>query len=415
MKVSRTIELDLLVVGGGIQGLTLLHHYTAEQRGSAVLVSRDELGKGETLHSHGYLHRGYFLPPDKALLIDDFVESFDWWDCWMRRHGIEYEDDASILFDLPEEQYEATTGIWAEAGLRFEPVAPLPEALQGGSYARPDHGRRLVRIHDRLIPAWRIVETMSEPLQSSLLQGEVTEISWDPGANRIVDCVVSTPEETIRFRPGCLVLATGRDTQRLLKKITGPDGARPLREELQSLNRIRDVPMILIKGTSLPALSGWFFPGCPITMMSHPMENGERMWVVTLLEGHRTVREDFEDRAGVVDEPTIRRTLKTLEDMIPELKSRSAELQLSSYVGSKIDHPEGISTWLIGDGGIENLRFVWPVLWGLAHSASRELIRGMPEPAFPRGTAESRLPTGVEVGEEYRLSLSRDWRALEDW
>ena len=66
MKVSRTIELDLLVVGGGIQGLTLLHHYTEEQQGSAILVSRDALGKGETLHSHGYLHRGYFLPPDES-------------------------------------------------------------------------------------------------------------------------------------------------------------------------------------------------------------------------------------------------------------------------------------------------------------------------------------------------------------
>ena len=227
MKVSRTIELDLLVVGGGIQGLTLLHHYTEEQQGSAILVSRDALGKGETLHSHGYLHRGYFLPPDKASLINDFAESYDWWDRWMSQHGIQYQDDASILFDLPEEQYETTTGIWDKAGLLFEPIVRLPVALQGGGYSRPDHGRRLVRIHDRLIPAWRIVETMSEPLQNSLMQGEVTEILWDPEANRIIYCVVSTPEETIRFRPNCVVLATGRDTQRLLKKITGPEGARP--------------------------------------------------------------------------------------------------------------------------------------------------------------------------------------------
>jgi hypothetical protein len=333
----------------------------------------------------------------------------------MSRHGIQYEDDASILFDLPEKQYETTTGIWDKAGLPFEVVGWLPEALQGGSYSRPDHGRRLVWIHDRLIPAWKIVETISKPLQNSLMQGEVTEISWNPGANRIVECVVSTPEETIRFRPDCLVLATGRDTQSLLKKITGPQGARLLPDELQGLNRIRGVPMILIKGASLPALSGWFFLGCPITMMSHPLENGKRMWVITLMEGHRTGREDFEGRPSVVDEPMIRRTLQALQDMIPELKNQSAELQLSSYVGPKIDHPEEIPTWFIGDGGIENLRFVWPVLWGLAHCASRELIRGLPEPAFPRKAADFRLPMGVEVGEEYRLSASRNWRTLADW
>ena len=84
-------------------------------------------------------------------------------------------------------------------------------------------------------------------------------------------------------------------------------------------------------------------------------------------------------------------------------------------VGPKIEHPEGIPTWFIGDGGIENLRFVWPVLWGLAHNASLELIRGMPEPAYPRTTTEFRLPTGVEVGEEYRLSASRNWCPLADW
>jgi hypothetical protein len=408
----RTIEPDLLVVGGGIQGLTLLHHYIEQRRGSAVLVSRDALGTGETLHSHGYLHRGHFLPPDQAQLVGDFVQSFDWWDRWMSRHGIRYEDDEPILFDLSEEQYEPTTGIWNEAGLRFEPVARLPEALRGGFYSRPDHGRRLVRIHDRLIPAWRIVETLSRPLRAFLMQGEVTEISWDPAANRILDCVVSTPDETLRFRPGCVVLATGRDTQRLLKRITGPEGARPVPDESQSLNRIRDVPMILIKGASLPALSGWFFPGSPITMMSHPQENGERMWVITLMEGHRTTRKDFDDRPGVVDEPTIRKTLQALRIMIPELESLSAELQLSSYVGSKTDHPEGIPTWFIGDGGIGNLRFVWPVLWGLAHSASRQLIRGLPEPSTPRETTEFRLPTGLAVGEEYRLSPLRSWRSL---
>ena len=40
----------------------------------------------------------------------------------MSLREIQYEDDASILFDPPDEPYEATTGIWDKIGPVFEPV-----------------------------------------------------------------------------------------------------------------------------------------------------------------------------------------------------------------------------------------------------------------------------------------------------
>jgi 2-polyprenyl-6-methoxyphenol hydroxylase-like FAD-dependent oxidoreductase len=424
MMISKTIELDLLIVGGGLQGLTLLHQFAEELGGSAVLVSRDPLGHGETLHSHGYLHRGYSLPPDEASLIPDFVESFDWWTNWMRRHRIHYEEAASVLFDLSEKQYEATTRIWTEAGLAFEGVSDLPAALRGGVYSRPNR-RRLVRIHDRLIPAWRIVEELSAPLMNLLMQGALKDLSWDPGTNRIVECRVSTAEAEICFRPKFVVLATGRDTQSQLRKITGPDRTHPFRESQKNQHLIRDVPMILIKGASLPSLSGWFFLDAPVTLMTHPLENGERMWVVTLMEGHPTSREDFEDKTADVKADVIHRTLRSLWNMIPSLNESSGQLRFSSYSGAKIDHPEGPRTWFIGDAGIKNLRFVWPVLWGLSYSASRRLVQQLSEdasldPSSSRGDkgfdAEG-LPvsTGVEVGEEKRLSTTLRWQTLEEW
>lgn len=425
MRAPTPVELDLLIVGGGIQGLTLLHHYTEENLGSVLLVSRDPLGEGETLHSHGYLHKGHFLPPEKKALIPDLMESFQWWNGWMSRNGLRYEDDAPVLFDLSEDRFETVTGIWKAAGLDFEPMTRLPAPLQGGSYTSPAPRRRLVRIGDRLIPPWKILRKLSEPLQDLLLRGELTGISIDPGSNRVVDCTVSTPRGDVVFRPRVLVMAAGRSTQRLLAGATGPDGSRPLRGAVRELNVIRDVPMVLIQGDALPALSGWFFLEAPITMMTHPLEDGRKMWVVTLMEGHRTSREDFTGDHGPVDGAVIHRTLQALWNMVPGLRTAAPRLRFASYLGGKIDHPEGHPTWFIGEVGLENLRIVWPVLWGLAHSASRRLIRDIwsaPSAGLDGGPAGKRfdaaklaLPTGIEVGTESRLSPSLNWSTLEEW
>lgn len=411
MNADReAIDLDLLIVGGGVQGLSLLHHYLEEREGSVLLVSRDPLGVGETLHSHGYLHRGYALTPDEAALIPDFVESFDWWTDWMQRTGIHHEDDSPVLLDLAQDQYDTITGMWRDNGWPFQPLAGLPSCLEGGSYSRR-HGRRLVRIHDRLIAPWKMLEALSAPLRHRMMRGTLTGISGDPGAKRVAECTISTPGgASIRLRPDFLVLATGRETQPLLRKIADPDAVEP--------NRIRNVPMVLIKGAELPSLSGWFYVEAPLAMMTHSLDSGERMWVVTLMEGHEANRDDFEGRTGLPSSAVISKTLRALWEMAPGLKTLSSRLEFSSYVGPKIDHPEGDRHWFIGDAGIENLRYAWPVLWGLSHSASRELIRQLPEPSGA-GVAfdaeQSGMPLGLEVGEELRLSPTMRWSSFDQW
>ncbi len=49
--------MDALVVGGGLQGLVVLRALT-DAGYDCLLVTSDELGVGQTLHSHGLLHSG---------------------------------------------------------------------------------------------------------------------------------------------------------------------------------------------------------------------------------------------------------------------------------------------------------------------------------------------------------------------
>src|SRR5690348_2369708 len=52
--------VDVVVIGGGVQGLLILD--TVMEAGySCALVTEGDLGAGQTLHSHGFLNTGFGL------------------------------------------------------------------------------------------------------------------------------------------------------------------------------------------------------------------------------------------------------------------------------------------------------------------------------------------------------------------
>src|SRR5262249_49082749 len=74
-----TPTVDVVVIGGGVQGLVLLD--TLIQVGySCALVTEGDLGAGQTLHSHGYLNTGFGLggkelPAAAAQIVHPFLRA----------------------------------------------------------------------------------------------------------------------------------------------------------------------------------------------------------------------------------------------------------------------------------------------------------------------------------------------------
>ena len=66
---DQPIDTDILIAGGGIQGVTLLHELVAADVGRVLLASAGDLGVGETLHSHGYMHHRYLMPAADAPVV----------------------------------------------------------------------------------------------------------------------------------------------------------------------------------------------------------------------------------------------------------------------------------------------------------------------------------------------------------
>src|SRR5215471_6552949 len=74
-----TPAVDVLVIGGGVQGLVILDRLLAAGY-SCALVTEGDLGAGQTLHSHGFLNTGFglsgsSLPQAAAQLVHPFLRA----------------------------------------------------------------------------------------------------------------------------------------------------------------------------------------------------------------------------------------------------------------------------------------------------------------------------------------------------
>src|SRR5678815_3436014 len=86
-----TPVVDVVVVGGGVQGLLILDALI-EAGYSCALVNEGDVGAGQTLHSHGFLNTGFGmsgaeLPEAAAELVHPYL----------RAHGVALTSNWAIL------------------------------------------------------------------------------------------------------------------------------------------------------------------------------------------------------------------------------------------------------------------------------------------------------------------------------
>jgi len=402
------IEVGLLIVGGGIQGLLTLHRCVEAGWRDVALVTRDALGEGETLHSHGYDLAGYLVPPPAAAHIEDFKASSAFWNAWTEAHGIASPADHPTYFGGTDEVVAARLKLWAERGLVFDELTAAPAVFEGGVYG--EEGHRVVGTRNRRLMPWKIVESLAGPLQQHIIRGEVTGITLADG--NVDTCTVTIGGAETTFKPRAVVVAAGRDSQALLKRATDAAGGEPLRERLTGLHRVREIPMILLRG-ELPEFSG-HFTDLPVSVMAHT--DGERpMWIATALDGHPTTGEDVDSRVEPpVRDQLVRNTIERIHRLCPQVRDDAVKYEYSVYTGTKIDHPEDSPTYYLDDLGVANLRLVWPVYWTTSALASRAVVDSFPGgfPADGPGgfkAAARGLAAGVPVGAERRVSAIQQW------
>jgi hypothetical protein len=140
--------------------------------------------------------------------------------------------------------------------------------------------------------------------------------------------------------------------------------------------------MVCARGPSLPNVSVF---AQELTLIAHPLEDGDVMWLVT----YDSPKPQF--IAGEVDmmsdppvsDDIVRGTLDRLKLLLPDFVERAARCEWHAYAGWKTDAPGEdpmtvlrISTPKPYDArsfGISNFFALWPNHWGLATPASHEV------------------------------------------
>ncbi len=200
---------DVLVIGGGIAGTSLLHHLT-RRRISAVLVESRHLAFGASGRNAGFLLAGVADCYSEAVRIFGREKAREVWHVTNENHDRMLE--AADRDDVGHRRLgSATLASGDEEGARLEESAQL---LHDDGFEASWDGQRLVNPRDGEInPAAMVGALARRAKPGAIREGvEVTEIT--PGS---VEVTVRAGES--ECRAGVVILATNAYTSKLLPQV----------------------------------------------------------------------------------------------------------------------------------------------------------------------------------------------------
>lgn len=197
-------DVDVVVIGGGVQGLVILDTLIAAGY-SCALGTEGDLGAGQTLHSHGFLNTGFGvsgreLPDAAAQIVHPFL----------RVRGVTLTDNWAVL------PPPGLRGLLLRARPAFArlPPAHLPE---GFSSKFKDTARTLP---DYSFNKRQLVAALSQGREGYIVRGSVTGFRGRDPVEAVVMRLEGSDTE-VELRTGAVVVAAGCGSKRLLRDLVG--------------------------------------------------------------------------------------------------------------------------------------------------------------------------------------------------
>jgi glycine/D-amino acid oxidase-like deaminating enzyme len=298
-------ELDVVVIGGGIQGLLALNDLV-EKGYSCALVCEGDLGSGQTLHSHGFLNTGFGMRgPELQDALIDVVQPF------LEERGLELGHDWVLI---PPPNMPLFEGL---------PAAALPPG-----FAAPP-GPSAVRLPDATFPKRGLVEALSQGHQDRVLRGHATLRLTGERVEAVFVRLSDTDEEVV-LSTRALVVAAGCGSKRILQGLVGQT---PQIEQIKH----RRIHMICIRAPrgALPTTS---LAAMPLGLMLAAHDQPDNVtWYVTPLEFGGPSYDDVPgDAASDLDPEMVVRGCMALLALYPGLPEIDG-LQLGCYAGYRQD------------------------------------------------------------------------------
>ena len=400
------IAVDLLVLGGGVQGLALMKELSGDY--SAVLVGRS-LRASETLQFHGHFSSGWNAANLEAAKV--FCQAASSWRSDLKEYNLPFQQNPFYVA-LPEKTAASLEPNWEKAGIAFR-KAPFPKPFD---LSRLPAHEAYHFPEDLVCDGAPVIAQLQQRLAGALLEGEVTGVKIHDGV--VQEVAVRTGKETVTVTPGFVLAACGAGNAALLQLMGLP------REQVARSQVARPLHMVLARGTALPAFSGYF---SDLAVIGHPLDDGEKLWLITYNPPTPKFTEGAVEMARdpQVEPAVVRTSLEKLATVLPDLGKVASQCRWDVYVGWKTDAPGGNPDALlrleyakpydVRSFGVKNFLAVWPNRWHLATPAAKDAGKVVRD-TLKHGVAGPRLPANPAPDPDAaRMKWVRSDRRWQSW
>jgi glycine/D-amino acid oxidase-like deaminating enzyme len=367
---QKQIDIDVLIIGGGIQGLWLLNDLT--QVGyNVALLENGKLGGDQTLHSHGFLHQGYgYTNAEMARRLKVTTER---WNVFIKKRCIPIPQAPSLYGFTSLANSLLWRGKWAEAGLEAREYQRLPFMEKGLL-------RKVFETDEKWLNTAGVIKCLAAPVEQAIIQGEVERFRYSPDKDVIESVDVIVDNQRFLFACKFVVLAAGKGNHQLLRMVN----SAYIQNKAERVKQLRKSLMLVIKGNSQLLDIALVVPDLWLFIVSRRDKNGDNIWLASY-----DVDQAYDEKQNIEpDQSRVQDTTTALFTILPRLFARQnvRKMQWGAYTGLKaearnIDITTKVETgqvltpheWVI-ETFAKNIYAVWPTKLTLAPEASKALV-----------------------------------------
>lgn len=382
----KSLEIDIAIVGAGIAGLWLLNRLS--QAGySCLLLEKNSIGCGQTLHSQGIIHGGtkYALKGKLTKAASEVAQMTQVWSDCLKGNG---EIDLSSAEILSQHHYLWTRAHFG-AGLKSfvssqvlasqsDVIKPkdYPEAFKNKAF----HGS-LCRLQETVWNVPDLVRVLAQPYLDRIIKTD-DETAYEFEGDRLSKIRFSTGVEIL---PEHTIFTAAKGNEALLQNIPNPPQMqlRPLHEVYLKQDQLPKVYAHCVDKGTKPR----------VTITTHQAQDGQMVWY---LGG-----DVAETGVNRTKEAQIEYAQKELADIVPWVDISNA--QWNAFL---IDRAEGaMPGGKRPDSPVvhhrENFSVVWPTKLTLApmvaHGFLKHLTALAPQRVMPDLSVFTKAPMGKVI------------------
>lgn len=382
--MKKTVETDIVIIGGGIAGLWLLNRL--RQLGySVILLESKALGAGQTNKSQGIIHGGikYALQGSMTSASQAIADMPRIWDECLHGKG---PIDLTQVPVLSPHQYLWTTGSLASKIAGFFTGMALKGNVQEISpkaypaiFQNPQFKGQVYALDEIVVDVLAVVRELVKPNQDVIFKIDPTleeHLKFDSNGQLTSLEIQAEPIEPLLIKAQKYIFTAGAGNEELLK---------PLKEQGIAMQR-RPLHMVLVKTDfDFPLYAHCLgMSSTPrITITTHKTMDNKVAWYI----GGQIAEEGINRDAKL----QIIATRKELKELFPWLDFSNAQFATFFVDRAEALQPDGKRPDSCYAKEVENIIAAWPTKLALAPKLSDEIVYKLHHAGIKPSTADLRF------------------------